>query len=151
MLLIPGDKLILHSFMKDSLLMVRRPEFHYSSRWSGSAKVLLLQQSMCKSLKLSRAEEKHRMLLSLQKKKRHKSDPDILPKHFVKARSVLSVSQAECSLFSLPLKQDSMWRFFFFFFFFWRRFLKKSINHSDFLSRIGKKYMWVTPIWQSSH
>lgn len=29
MLLILGDKLILHSFMKDSLLMVKRPEFHY--------------------------------------------------------------------------------------------------------------------------
>lgn len=39
MLLILGDKVILHSFMKDSLLMVTFSEFDYGGRWSGSLRV----------------------------------------------------------------------------------------------------------------
>lgn len=99
MLLILGDQLILHSVMKDSLLMVKHPEFHYGSRYRGFAKVLLLQYSRCKSLKLSCAED----MLFFSFFNNLKFDLNIFYCHFVKAHSVLSKSQTECLLFLKPV------------------------------------------------
>lgn len=118
MLLIPGDKLILHSVMKDSLLMAKHPEFHYGCRYWGSAKVLLQRRRGCKSLKLSSVEDGREFCSPPPHAPTHRppssppSPPDkpkIWPRTFSaailpKLTPPQSKSQTECSLFFKPVQ-----------------------------------------------
>lgn len=160
MLLILGDQLILHSVMKDSLLMVKRPEFHYGSRYSGvAAKVLLRQYSGCKSLRLSYPEDTQWCCLFW------KFDLNIFCCHFVKAHSVLSKCWTECSLFLKPVhplgkKTHTIeCNIFTSCVFLWWCFLKNNINHplssqeekvhviDSHLAFSGWKVVFQTSLW----
>lgn len=148
MLLILGDQLILHSVMKDSLLMVKHPEFHYGSRYSGvAAKVPLRQYSGCKSLKLSYPEDTQWCCLFWE------FDLNICCCRFVKAHSILSKCWTECSLFLKPVhplgKKTTPYNVTFSLHVFFFDGVSWKITSIILFPPKKKKYMWLTPIWPS--
>ena len=109
---------------------------------------------MCKSLKLSGAEEGcwifFFFFFFFFFCNKLKSDLNIFYRHFATAHSASPKSQTECALFSKPVhtyekkkKKRIVGDIFTSCVFLWCCFLKNNINHSDFLSRRKSACEWL--------